>query len=246
MRPWLTILLFLPLLFWACGGTVIPTDPVKEMKKKFVSKHAYTILLADMDLREEQFYHKYKIIEFTKEGKLIITTTEWEKVSDDFFELHESNLGMELLSKLKTGKYNNLISPPGFTNIIGDSVYGKFKEILTEPNKPGVDGTVSTDWSFNNSWRFHPEYSYLEKELGLQGLKIDKAEYEQFKERFLFNRPFYGEAESKDSTHYGTYSRHWLFLRPDFYQRKLDKKNFEKIGGGSSDGFNRGGGGHGK
>lgn len=250
------ILLLFPLVFWACGGTVIPTDPVKEMKKKFVSKNAYTIILSDMDLVDEQYRHKYKILELTKEGKVIVSSTEWENVTDDFFALHESNLGMEVLSKKENGKYNNLITPPGFTNLIGDMRFGYWTETFSTVDfdafGSSVDVPVSTETdstaqlSDPGHWEFHPQFTYLVPELGLTGLQINKSEYDQFYEKYLFNRPYYGDPEGKDSTRYGTYSRHWYYLRPDFYQRKKQKNNFEKKFSNSSDSFNRGGGGNGK
>ena len=44
----------------ACGGKVLPVNPIKIMKDKFKEKEAYTITLYDMDLREGNYVHRYK------------------------------------------------------------------------------------------------------------------------------------------------------------------------------------------
>lgn len=213
----------------ACGGTIIPTDPVKEMKEKFASKLAYTIILADMDLVEETYFHKYKILELMPDKTVAMTTTDWEEISDDFFLLHETNLGMEVLSKKADGTLNNLVTPPGFTNFIGDTTFGFWY--------------VENEQMF---WKFHPKHEPINTFLALNGIKVLRSEFDEFQEKYLFNRAFYGEITGKDSTKYGTYSRYSFMRWPDFYTRKALKKNFEKEKYSTVYSDDRGGGGTGK
>ncbi|WP_211252688.1 hypothetical protein [Crocinitomix catalasitica] len=207
------------------------------MKDKFKEKEAYTITLYDMDLREGNYVHRYKIFEPKEGSKVNIETTDWTTVDDDFFLLHVDNLGMEIFSKNRDGLYNNLVTPPGFSHFVGHDKYGQWSSLST---------TQSTDSS--RVWRFHESNgeSVLERELGLAGLNITKGEYDRFLDKYQLNRPFYGDQIAKDSTKYGTSSRHWFLMRPMFYTRRLTKKNFDKPYRGSYSSSTRGGGGFGK
>lgn len=251
------------LLFNSCQGTVIPTDPVKEMKKDFSDKYAYTVLLNDMDLEgKTQYKHKYKIITFDKEGNYSFDTTDWVDVSDNFFYYHENDLGMEILTRSPNQKYNELPTPPGFSQIIGNKRYGKWdlnKPIVSTPILFAEDSTTLNLDSLvvleevqpisnepvdtNHYWFFSEEEKRLEQALELQGMLISLTEFNTYKKSYLYNRPYYGSTTHKDSTRYGTSSRHWFFIRPFFYQRRTLHRNFKKPFSSSG---NRGGGGFGK
>lgn len=226
-----TIFFALALLLASCGGTVLPKDPVKKMQEEFTTKYAYTITLNDMDLRDNQYFHKYRIFDIAKDKSVTYTTTDWKKVSDDFFAYHEGDLGMEVLSKLPNGKYNNLVTPPGFTHFVGNSTYGEWHA----PFSIMGYGDTTLYWKFNDD--------VLANQLELQKPVVTQKEYNEFQERFLYNRPYYGTKTHKDSTRYGTYSSYWLFMRPRFYQRRSANRNFNKP---FSTTGTRGGGGFGK
>jgi hypothetical protein len=212
----------------SCGGTVIPTNPVKEMRATLETVPEYTVLLNDMDLKDTQYKHQYKIIEVPADGKIKSKITDWEDVSDDYFALHQDDLGMELLSKKSDGKMNNLVTPPGFTNFVGNAKYGS--------------------WSNDSipSWKFKSAYAGLEDDLGLKGLAVTQTEYQEYKSKYLNNRPYYGSKVHKDSTRYGTRSRHWFILYPGFYRRRSSSRNFYKPNAHTTSRGTRGGGGHGK
>jgi hypothetical protein len=213
----------------SCGGTVIPPNPLMQMRASLNANTAYTVLLLDMNLEGTQYQHQYRVLEISASNKVKSTLTDWNKVSDDFFALHQDDLGMELMSKNKDGKTNNLVTPPGFTNFIGNVKYGSW----SGPDSLSV-------------WKFDSDQQQLEADLGLKDLAVSKAEYSDFLKRFLFNRPFYGAKVHKDSTKYGTHSRHWLYLRPNFYRRRTSSKNFYKPNTRTTSSSTRGGGGHGK
>jgi len=210
----------------SCGGTVVPSNPLKEMKRKFESKDAYTILLADMDLEDNQFKHKYTILDIDNANRVTARKTEWINVNDDFFYLHEDNLGMEILSKSPNGKINNLVSPPGFTNFIGNINYGQ--------------------WTDLGTWGFDENHQGLYKNLEIENLSIYKKEYVDFTLKYKYNKPHYGEKTHGDSTKYGTRSHHWFYYRPLFYTRRYSHRSFRKPKSIFNRGGNRGGGGFGK
>ncbi|MCH2225517.1 MAG: hypothetical protein MK066_12170 [Crocinitomicaceae bacterium] len=220
-----------------CGGTPIPKNPIVELVKDQPNGQVYTVTLTDMDIQGNQYQHKYKIFE-NAGGKVNIRTTDLINVSDDFFHLHENDLGMEVRSRNKDGKINNLITPPGFTNFIGNPEMGTWQDRYVDT----INVTSYTDSTF---WVFNDEYRYLENELGLEGLNITRKEHENFQSLYLYNRPYYGEKTAPDSTKYGTRSRHWIHIYPGFYSRRRYKRNFYKSTPYSSS-RSRGGGGFGK
>jgi len=182
-----------------------------------------------MDLNNRKYLHKYKILELGNSSSPTISSTDWKNVSEDYFRLHQNDFKMEILSRNSAGKYNNLVSPAGFTNIIGKDTYGSWNDS-------------------SNIWNFHPEYTQLEKELFIDGLPITRSEHAEFQEKYLYNKPYYGPPQAKkDSTKYGTRSRFYFFRYSGFYSRYHRTKKFNtKRSTGANSKTTRGGGGFGK
>ena len=214
------------LLLYSCGGTVVSSNPIRDMKQQFETKNAYTVLLADMDLNNDQFKHKYTILDIDANNNVTSRKTDWTNVNDDFFYQHEGNLGMEILSKSPDGKINNLATPPGFTNLIGNPNYGAWNDLGT--------------------WEFNEKNKSLTKDLEIENLPIYKKEYVDFLMKYKYNKPHYGEKTHGDSTKYGTRSHHWFFYRPLFYSRRISHRNFSKPRSFFNTSGSRGGGGFGK
>jgi len=196
------------------------------MKRQFESKHAYTVLLTDMDLKDDQFKHKYTILDIDSTHKVTSRKTDWKNVNEDFFHQHEPNLGMEILSKSPDKKLNNLATPPGFTNFIGNPIYG--------------------NWNDLGTWEFNETNKTLSTDLGIENLPIYKKEYVDFLLKYKYNKPHYGEKTHGDSTKYGTRSHYWFFYRPLFYSRRMSHGNFRRPRSFFNTNRNRGGGGFGK
>ena len=73
MNQLTSILLFsLATLICSCGGSSIPSNPVKEMGAEFEIKYDYYILLNDMDLKDDQYLHKYTVVDIKKIQKLLL------------------------------------------------------------------------------------------------------------------------------------------------------------------------------
>lgn len=240
------ILLFLAALVSSCGGSKIKQSPLDELKKEFTSKEAYTILLQDMDLQGEQQVHKYTVITFKKDKSYTIDKTKWYNVEEDFFRLHDGDLGMEILSKVPNGDYNNLPSPPGFTQVIGKGEYGYWEQKIVAIDT--LDGVVDTLLAEvpQSVWRFHDKNQDLKKALELDSLDILRGEYDEFMSSYHMNRPYYGVKEGTSQTRYGTYGYYWLLRRPMFYSRRTQKGNFYSNNMRARSTNTRGGGGFGK
>jgi hypothetical protein len=231
--------LVLSLILFSCSGDVIPENPLNELKKEFKNKSKYSILLQDMDLRGNEFFHKYKFIDFQKDS-VIITESKWYKVHEDFFRLHEDDLGMEVFSKMEDGKINSLVSPPGFTHIINDTTYGFWQK-----GKPQIDTfELEIDSSL---WVFKPNYFYVQNGLGLKGLPVWRFDFQNFALNSFLVKPYYGSTNYSDSTYYGSRSSYVRLMRPGFFSRKMSKGDFQGSSpGGSGRLGSRGGGGFGK
>ncbi len=226
------------LVLLSCGGEVIPDNPVRKMQRKFEPGKAYTVILSDMDLQGSTYKHRYKRFEIGKNGKVTVKKTGWQTVDDAFFALHENDLGMEVLSQNRKGRVNNLVTPPGFSNFIGDTTYGNWVPIQPD-SLSGVQELA------DNEWRFKKEYAWLPSALGVENTRVSWGEYSTYDQLYRYNRPFYGEVTA-DSVHYGTHSPYMHYYYPGFYTRMRYKNNFVKPHGVSYHGTGRGGGGFGK
>ncbi len=231
-------LMLLVLVVAGCGGTTLPPNPINALMDKLADEDGYTITLDDMDLNGDEYTHRYKIYTIDQDSKVTISYSPRVVVSEDFFFLHEDDMGMELVSKTPEGVINSLISPPGFTNFIGNDNFGVWNEVY-------VDTMNVISYDDSTFWKFTGANSNMAEELGIEGLNISLGEYKTFQESYYLNRPFYGPKMAPDSTKYGTRSPHRVRYFPGFYRRRALNRNFYKRYGSSSTG-NRGGGGFGK
>ena len=64
-----TILLAVFVLI-GCGGSVIPENPINDLRDQYLNEYQYSIILNDMDLEGDQYKHKYKIMKIKKDGSV--------------------------------------------------------------------------------------------------------------------------------------------------------------------------------
>lgn len=238
-------------LLVSCGGAKVEKSPVDKMKDEFGLKTPYSILLWDMDLKEDVYYHKY-VVATKINDSIVFDKTDWEKVSHDFFELNRGNLGMEILGLNIQHKYNNLPTPPGFTNIIGDRKFGDWKHQKDTMNKVYSDKELSLYGNKDSIiWEFNQKNMHLKSELGIDSLTVFYTHYVDFKNKYELVKPYYAEDKQRNRHHYyyGTGGWYWHRSRPDFYRREKQTKGFYSPKNNSrsgSSGYRRGGGGYGK
>ena len=94
------------------------------MKKE----QAFSIILDDMDVKDDDFFHKYSVVKEDKEGKITTSITDFILVDYNFFKQNENNLGMQVAAKDSAGKITKAAIPAGFDRYIGNSRYGRWNE----------------------------------------------------------------------------------------------------------------------
>ncbi|MFA8451430.1 MAG: hypothetical protein ACEPOW_12120 [Bacteroidales bacterium] len=153
----------------------------------------YSIILNDMDYRDGKYVHEYKIVEhkFKPIDTLFSRTTSFLEVSPEFFQKHEKNLGMEIVSKVN-GKLSKVASPPGYNTYVGNSNYGH--------------------WVNNNGssfWEFYGRYAMLNSMFHMMSYPVRRSYYDDFDDHRRRGRSYYGPANN--GRHYygtgSTYSR---------------------------------------
>jgi len=87
----------------------------------------YTVLLWDMDFKDEKYMHKYMVVSAKMDSVVEKEESDWLEVSPEFFQANENNLDMELASKTD-GKLSKEVAPPGFSQYVGNEKYGKWEE----------------------------------------------------------------------------------------------------------------------
>lgn len=148
--------------------------PPDDLAKEMSAVQNFSIILYDMNVTEDdKFMHQYKIItrskdpealsseEIAEEATAVIDSataaagspadlgmeeklTEWKEVSEEDFEFHSSDMGMEIYSKVD-GTLSKIAAPPGYSQYVGNEKYGQWK----------------TDNSGNSTWAFFGRYMFI-------------------------------------------------------------------------------------
>lgn len=229
-KNWLHII-FISVILFGCGGKEWKENPVDQILKKNKDAHTLTVLLNDMNVKNKDYFHKYKIITVAKEGaKPESKVTDWKQVSEPTFIRHENNLGMEILTKDENGKVNKIPSPPGYTNYVGNKKYGEWRG-------QGDD----------RRWHFFSQYLFMSSMLHFVYGPVYYRGYSRYNSHYRNRRPYYGmHSRSSRYNQYGTKSSKLKKSRPSFYRRRSQKSNFRSRYRGYTTGSTRGGGGFGK
>lgn len=158
--------------------------PVDNLIVELSAEQNYSILLADMDSRGSNYFHKYKTL-IEKPDTVLVRDSEWEKVSDVFFDANINNLGMAIATK-KEGKLSKIASPAGYNNFIGNEKYGQWKE---------KDG-----YSF---WEFYGQYAFMSAIFNMATYPVRRSYWDEYyRGGYYGSRPYYGPSGNM----YGTRS----------------------------------------
>lgn len=148
--------------------------PVDQLIVDLSSEQNFSIILADMDSRNSSYFHKYKTL-IEKTDTVLVKDTEWEKVSDVFFDANINNLGMAIVTKTD-GKLSKVASPAGYDNFIGNEKYGRWEE---------RNGT-----SF---WAFYGQYAFMSSLFNLATYPARRSYWDDYRGGGYYgNRPYYG------------------------------------------------------
>jgi len=198
-----SVFLFMLFLLSSCGSSNYEKNPVDIFIRDMTDLHTYTIMLYDM--REEgtffkNYEHQYRIIkQATAEAKPEETITPWYEVSDRFFDQHINDMGMEIAAKNAEGNVSKSVSPPGYSNYVGNSRYGSWQT--------GANG--------NSFWAFYGQYAFLSSMLNLATFPIRRSYYNDYRSYRSRGRPYYGPTLSGNRRAYGTGSAYTTAAKPN-------------------------------
>ncbi len=183
---------YIVLFIAACSSNDFKKSPVDNLIKEMSTQPKYTILLHDMDVEgtfSKTYKHQYQIIT-EKDSTPSAETTDWYEVSENFFMLHQNNMGMEIASKAADGTVTKTVSPPGYSQYVGNSQYGQWKT--------GNDGS-----SF---WEFYGKYAMLSTMFNLIS-PVQRSYWSDYRSNYYgMGRPYYGQ-KVNGAYSYGTYGR---------------------------------------
>ncbi|WP_062062272.1 hypothetical protein [Aquimarina longa] len=192
-------------VLFSCSSNkkVYKKTPIDEFVTTYIDEQNYSVILADMDYKEEEdsYYHKYRIliekpkttVDSTtlsapnyKAEDVVVKDTEWRKVSDVFFDDHVNNLGMTILSK-KNGVLDKKTSPAGYDNYVGNERYGRW------------ENNTSGGGSF---WAFYGQYHFLSSMFYGSSHRYYRGSYMDYDRNYRGSRGYYGSGRNQ----YGTNS----------------------------------------
>lgn len=187
------------LILTACGGggsergraRNFVKNPVDILIRDMSSEKNFTIILHDMDYDEgsDKYFHQYQVLlEKANPDTLLETITDMKEVSATYFEEHQNDMGMELASKAD-GKLTKAVSPPGYSNYIGNEKYGHWRK----------------DNSGNSFWEFYGKYAFMSSMFRLAFAPAYYSVYSPWYTGYRgYGRPYYGTYGGRN--YYGTNS----------------------------------------
>ena len=206
-----TIPFFLVLLFLGCNSdNHYMQNPVDTLIDLFQKSKSFTIILDDMDVKGDDFYHKYTVLSESKHGKFTDYTTDLLLVDYDYFKANENNLGMQIASKDSTGKVSKTAAPAGYDRYVGNSRYGQWQ-----------------GHGQNRFWVFYGQYMFMRSIFGLGYYPAYYHMHHNYYSNYYgTNRVFYGSGRS-GGNYYGTKSSAAKKSKPGFFERKARNNNWK-------------------
>lgn len=210
--------LFLALTISSCGNknntVTVEREPTDRLIQK-LGKEDYSIVLNDMNIIEssgvKRFQHKYNILKVVQDS-LIVDSLDWKTVNRPFFEKHENDLGMEIVSH-HDGKLSRVAQPVGFGWAIGNEKHGSW-----EPVKKDSAATASTG-NNGSQQRWTSNGTSLLFLYWMMRRPAYNNNYNGYKTAAASGKPYYGTA-TNGTTQYGTRSTYEKNNRSSFFSRK--------------------------
>lgn len=216
--------LLLLIVFASCSSEkskVYKKTPVDEFITKYINEPNFSVILADMDYKEEDksYYHKYRVLiektmvevdsttlnDSTKVAEDVkVIDTEWRKVSDIFFDNNINNLGMTIVSK-KNGVVDKETSPAGYDNYVGNKRYGSWN-------------TNSSGGSF---WAFYGQYHFMSSLFYGSSHRYYRSDYRNYDTNHRGRTGYYGSGTNKYGTTSATNKQSSWSSRPNTFKSKV-------------------------
>lgn len=173
-------------------------SPVDNIITRYIDKSNYSVILSDMDYKEEtdSYYHKYQILidegaPTLSEIELNDTTavasdikiekTDWLKVSPITFDEYKGDLGMTILSK-KNGVLDKNSSPAGVDNYVGNPQYGQWR----------TNNSGGSFWAFYGRYRLMSDLFYGPRYGGYGYGGYSRSHYNDYNRNYRNKQSYYG------------------------------------------------------
>ncbi|MEK6481860.1 hypothetical protein WJR50_30235 [Catalinimonas sp. 4WD22] len=196
------IVLFM-LMLSACSSNDFQKNPVDQMIKQMTDTPIYSIMLYDMNVEGtffKDYQHQYRILkQSSTEAEPEEVITDWYDVSESFFNSHVNDMGMEIAAKTAEGEVTKNVSPPGYSNYVGNPQYGYWQQ--------GSGG--------NSFWAFYGQYAFLSSMLNLATFPIRQSYYDDYRGYRRSGRPYYGPVVNNGRRAYGTGSAYTTAAKPN-------------------------------
>ena len=212
----------------SCGESTmesikVPVEPSQEIIQQLKGQD-FSIVLNDMNISEKDnkrlFEHKYHILKVI-EDSLVVDSLSWKPVNQAFFEKHEQDLGMEIVSN-HNGKLSKTAQPVGFGWAIGNPKYGEWEEVSKTQDSTSTASTTNNQ--SERRWRSRgPSLLFWYWMLRRPTYQRDYAGY---RTASAAGRSYYG-SQSNGTSKYGTNSTYQKAKRPSFFNRKRSSNSWK-------------------
>jgi hypothetical protein len=245
MSPRSLIVIVVVILFVAivsrCGsGSEFRKSPLDEIVRDLPRDEVFSIILNDMDVEgnfSKRYFHQYEIIKGSTPETITSETTNFLQVSEEEFNRHINDMGMEIAARDSTGKLSKTVAPPGYNNYVGNPKYGRWQ----------------SDGSGGSFWAFYGQYAFMSSMFNLLTYPARYSYYNTWRGGYYgTGRPYYGPTAGGTS-YYGTNSGYnrsrnpsgaWNNKSSDFKSRVRSRatRSSGRSSGRSSSYRSRGGG----
>ncbi|MEP5339188.1 MAG: hypothetical protein ABJL44_16380 [Algibacter sp.] len=202
------------LLIVSCGkeSKKYLKSPLDTIITTYIDVQNYSVILADMDYKEEtdKYFHKYKIILEKKknateslEDDFDVKTTEWKEVSAITFEEYQKDLGMTVLSK-KEGVLDKKSTPAGYNNYVGNKKYGSWQ-------------TQNNGTSF---WAFYGQYHFMSSLFYGSNHRYYRSDYNYYRTNHYGRSNYYGRNNTFGTSTYKNTNSSWT-SKPETFKDKV-------------------------
>lgn len=197
----------------------VPVEPILSIIAKQDTSN-FAIVLNDMDITEDDthIYYKHKYLTVNPSDEQIkMDSTDWVNVSKGFFEKHEKDLGMELVSRFD-GPISTVVKPFGFDWAIGNEKYGEWVVDSTT-----VKTTTTGQRQYERRWHYHPGSSFLFY-YWMFSRPVYYGSYRTYGTSYRGRSAYYGSGNRS----YGTSSPYQKKHRSSFYSRKAKSSSWSR------------------
>lgn len=221
------ILIFFFMTFLvSCGNSddsvTVSVEPTDQLIAELSGKE-YSIVLDDMNVTERNssklYQHKYHILKVEKDS-LVVDSTTWKTVNRPFFEKHENDLGMEIVTN-HNGKLSRVAQPVGFGWAIGNEKQGEWEDVKSDSTSTASNTNNSSQRRWRSSGGSFLFWYWMMRRPAYQ------TQYRGYQSAQTSGRPYYG-TNSNGTTSYGTRSNYEKSRRSNFFSRRKSSAAWNK------------------